>query len=384
MQVPDTMARLRDVLPRIRKRREEIEAARQLPRDLAEELRRTGLFDLSVPRALGGREAEPIELLRAIEMVATADGSAGWLAMVGVANNATAGYMPEAGAREVYADPTVPSAGIAAPAGAATRVAGGVKVSGRWPFASGIAHCDWVFAGCLVMENGKPRMTEHGPEIVHACVPVRDVQIHDTWYVSGLRGTGSQDFSVAEVFVPQQRVFNLFDASGYRPEPLYQMPAVHLFVLQVVAVSLGIARSALDEVTELAGSKVPTLFQQPLADRPMAQVELARAEAALGAARALVFEVTAALWACALKGEPPASRLLALGRAAAIQAAETAAAVTRTASSLGGGGAIYQTSSLQRHMRDAEAITHHFTVAPHVWEEAGRVLLGRQPNVAVF
>ena len=138
------------------------------------------------------------------------------LAMIGVANNATAGYMNEAGAREVYADPTVPSAGIAAPAGAATRVAGGVQVNGRWPFASGIAHSEWVFAGCLVMENGKPRMTEHGPELVHVCMPVRDVKIHDTWYVSGLRGTGSQDFSVADVFVPQQRVFNLFDASGYR------------------------------------------------------------------------------------------------------------------------------------------------------------------------
>ena len=384
MEVQDTIARLRDLLPRIRQRREEIEQARQLPRDLVDELRRTRLFDLSVPRALGGREAGPIELMRAIELVATADGSAGWLAMVGVANNATAGYMKEEGAREVFADSAAPSAGIAAPVGAATRVAGGVRVNGRWPFASGIAHCDWVWAGCLVMQNGTPRMTEHGPEIVHVCMPVRDVTIHDTWYVSGLRGTGSQDFSVADVFVPEQRVFALFDPSGYRREPLYQMPVVHLFVFQLVSVSLGIARSALDEVTELARSKVPSLYQQPLADRPMAQIELVRAEAALGAARALLFEIAAEMWETVRKGEAATARQRALGRAAAIQVVETAAAVTRTASALGGGGAIYQTSALQRHLRDAEAIVHHFTVAPHVWEEAGRLLLGRQPNVPVF
>ena len=163
MEVKETMARLRDLRPRIRERREEIEQARQLPRDLVDELRRTQVFDLAVPRALGGREAGPLELMRAIAMVATADGSAGWCAMIGVANNATAGYMNEAGAREVYTDPTAPSAGIAAPAGAATPVDKGLRVSGRWPFASGIAHCDWVFAGCLVMENGAPRMTPTGP-----------------------------------------------------------------------------------------------------------------------------------------------------------------------------------------------------------------------------
>ena len=384
MELQNTLAGLRDLLPQIRQRREEIEQARQLPRDLAEELRRTRLFDLTVPRALGGREAGPLELMRAIELVATADGSAGWLAMIGVANNATAGYMKEEGAREVYADPAVPSAGIAAPAGAATRVAGGVRVSGRWQFASGIALSDWVFAGCLVMKNGTPHMTDHGPEIVHVCVPVREVAIHDTWYVSGLRGTGSQDFSVKDIFVPHQRVFNLFDESGYRPEPLYQMPSVHLFVFQLVSVSLGIARAALDEVAALSVSKVPTLYEQPLADRPMAQIELARGEAALAAARSLLFEVAAEMWEIAQRGGKPTSRQLALGRAAAIQVAETAAAATRTASVLGGGGAIYQTSSLQRHMRDAEAITHHFTVAQHVWEEAGRVLLGRQPNTPVF
>jgi alkylation response protein AidB-like acyl-CoA dehydrogenase len=322
--------------------------------------------------------------MRAIETVATADGSTGWCTMVGIGNNVVAGYMNESGGREVFADPTAPSAGIAAPAGAAVRVKGGVQVSGRWPFASGITHCEWVWAGCLVMENGKPRMTPHGPEIVHVCMPVKDVVVHDTWHVSGLCGTGSNDFSAKDVFVPEQRTFALLDPSGHRSEPLYRMPPLGLFVYQVVCVSLGIARSALDELTEMAQTKIPSLYTQVLADKSVVHADLARAEAALGGARSFLYDTVDGIWQSVSAGTAPTQRQLALGRAACTHAAETCAAVTRTVNVLGGGSTIYSASSLQRHARDAEAVTHHFTVAPHTWEEAGRVFLGREPIVPVF
>jgi indole-3-acetate monooxygenase len=292
--------------------------------------------------------------------------------------------MNESGAREVFADPSAPAAGIAAPAGAAVRVDGGVRVTGRWPFASGITHAEWVWAGCLVTEDGRPRMTPHGPEIVHVCMPVGHIEIHDTWYVSGLCGTGSHDFSAANVFVPERRIFALLDPSGHRPEPLFQMPPLALFVFELASVSLGIARAAIDELTELAQTKVPSLYTAVLADKAVPQVELARAEAALGAARAFLYETVADMWETVSDGRSPTSRQRALGRIACNQAVETAARVTRTASTLAGGASIYTTSSLQRHARDADAVTHHFTVSPHAWEEAGRVLLGRQPSVAVF
>ena len=375
---------IRELLPTIRSRRQEIDQARRMPRDLVEQLRRTGIFRLGVPRAMGGDEASPLELMRAIETVSTADGSAGWCAMVGTANNIAAGYMNDPGAREVFADPTVPSAGIAAPAGAAVRADGGVRVNGRWPFASGITHSEWVWAGCLVMENGKPRMTAHGPEVVHVCMPVREVQVHDTWYVSGLCGSGSEDFSATDVFVPERHIFALLDPSGHRSEPLFQMPPLHLFVFQLVCVSLGIARGALDELGELAQSKTPSLYTQVLADKAVAQVELARSEAALGAARSFLYETVDDMWQTVSSGRTPTKRQLALGRIAAIHGVETGASVTRTANTLGGGSSLYSTSSLQRHMRDAEAVTHHFTVAPHTWEEAGRVLLGRDPIAPIF
>jgi alkylation response protein AidB-like acyl-CoA dehydrogenase len=120
-----------DLLPGIRARRAEIERARRMPADLVESLRQAGIFRLAVPRALGGDEAKPTEIMRAIETVATADGSAGWCTMVAAGNNIAAGYMNERGAREVFADPTAPTTGIAAPAGAAVRENGGVRVNGR-------------------------------------------------------------------------------------------------------------------------------------------------------------------------------------------------------------------------------------------------------------
>lgn len=384
MDVNGVLTRTRELLPGIRARRQEIEQARRLPRDLVDQLTKTEMFSLGVPRSFGGHEASPLDLMRVIETVSTADGSTGWCVMLAVGGGASAGYLKEAGAREMFANPNAPSAGIAAPAGAAVRVKGGVNVSGRWPFASGITHSDWVWAGCLVMENGKPRMTEHGPEIIHVCMPVRDVTIHDTWYVSGLCGTGSNDFSVADLFVPDHRIFALLDPTGHRKEPLYQIPPLHLFVFQLVCVSLGLARAALDELSELAQTKVPTLYQEVLAERPVTQVEIARAEATLGAARSFLYGTVEEMWETVSAGRAPDKRQLAIARVAALQVAETGAAVTRTMNMLGGGSSLYSKSSLQRHARDAEAVTHHFTVSQHTWEEAGRVFLGLEPNLPVF
>jgi alkylation response protein AidB-like acyl-CoA dehydrogenase len=372
------------LLPAIRARRDEIEQNRRLPRDLVDALRQTRIFALSVPRVLGGDEAGPLDLMRAIETVSTADGSTGWCTMIAIGNNVAAGYMPESGARQFFSDPTGPTAGIAAPSGAATRVDGGVRVSGRWPFASGITHSSRLWAGCLVMQNGKPRMTSHGPEIIHVCMPVDEVEIHDTWYVSGLCGTGSNDFSVADVFIPDDRIFALLDPSGHRSEPLYQMPPLPLFVCLVPCVALGIARAALDELNELAQTKVPSLYSAVLADKAIVQVEVARAEVTLGSARAFLYDTIEEMWDTVRGGDAPAPRQIALGRAAATNAAETGAAVARTVSRLAGGTAIYSSSPLQRHARDADAVAHHFTMAPHTWEEAGRVLLGRETIVPVF
>jgi alkylation response protein AidB-like acyl-CoA dehydrogenase len=379
-----TFQALEELLPRVRERRGEIETQRKLPRDLVDDLRRTGLFRMAVPRAIRGAEATPMTLMTAAELIATADGSVGWCAMVGTSNNVVSGYMNEDGAREIFSDPTQPTAGIAAPIGRAVKENGGLRVTGRWPFGSGITHSPWLWAGTFLIDGDTPVMTPHGPEMLHVCIPVNEVTIHDTWHVSGMCGTGSNDFSVENVFVPHRRVFRLVDPAGHRKEPLYQMPPVGLFVYQVAAVALGIARGALDDVTGLVQHKKPAMYETVIGDRPATQIAIARAEAALSSARALLFGLVERMWEGVRAGRQPSLREQAIARAASTHAVETAAAVTRTASTHAGGTSLFMSSALQQRTRDAEALTHHFTVAPHTWEQVGRVLLARDPGVPAF
>jgi alkylation response protein AidB-like acyl-CoA dehydrogenase len=347
-------------------------------------VRDTGIFSLEVPRAIGGLEGTPSEALDALELLARADGSVAWCAAQALVTGCVTGFMNEAGAREIFVDPRAVTGGAFAPKGGAVRVDGGVRVTGRWQFISGIHNAEWLMLGCLVLENGQPRMTPMGPEAIHVMVPARTVEIHDTWYVSGLSGTGSQDVSLTDLLVPDRHIFVVGDPSRRRPEPLYGMPLLGWYVAHVATVSLGVARAALDEATEGAQKRVPTFTMAPLADQPTAQIELARAEARLTCARLLLRDAVDTLWRIASTGEQPAPRQVAFARMAALNAAEVGAAITRTASLLGGGSAIYSSSSLQRHMRDAEAITHHFSVAQGVWEDVGRVLMGRKPNAPMF
>lgn len=384
MNSQDVRNRIDALLPSIRHRRQEIEQLRRMPEDLIQSLVETGIFTMAVPRKLGGLEATPAEVLLASEAVASADGSAGWCAMIGLSGNMVSGYMQEAGARDIFSDPRLPTAGIAGASGSAVRVKDGVTVNGRWAFASGIDHCRTVWAGCVVHENGQPKMTEHGPEIIHVCLPAGSVTIHDTWRVSGLCGTGSSDFSAAGIFVPDRNVFALLDSSTHRKEPLYRVPPLAMFVFQAASVSLGIARAALDEFQTIAQTKVPTLYREVLADKPPIQVEYARCEAALGAARAFLYRTLDEMWQTVIGGEAPSLRQVAAGRAACTHAVETSAAVARTLNTIGGASNIYSSASLQRHARDSEVVPHHFTVAPYTWEEIGRVMLGRQPSVPIF
>jgi alkylation response protein AidB-like acyl-CoA dehydrogenase len=378
-------AKLQKLLPGVRGRREEIETGRKLPHDLVEALTATGVFALAVPRALGGSELDPLDQTRVIEEVSAADGSTGWCTMIALGDGIFAGCMNEPGAKEIFTAPFPPTAASIAPAGRAMEVDGGVRVSGRWRFASGIDHADWVLAGCVVMDGGAPRLASNGmPEILHVFLPKGDVRVHDTWYVSGLCGTGSHDFEADDVFVPEHRIVSLFDATRHRPEPLYQMPLLALFAPHVAAVGLGIARAALEELNGLAVEKTPTFSAARLADKPVTQVELAKAEAALGGARAFLFDSLEDLWQRVAAGREPTRRQLAICRISAIQATETAARVTRTVSTIAGGTSVYSSSPLQRHARDADAITHHVTQSPQMWEECGRVLLGLDPLFPIF
>jgi alkylation response protein AidB-like acyl-CoA dehydrogenase len=372
------------LLPKIRERRDEIERERKLPQDLVDELTATGIFKLALPRAYGGDEGDPLEMLRVTERLASADGSVGWCAQIAISIGIVAGLISEEAAGDVFADPSLAGSLVFDPAGAATEVEGGIRLSGRWRFASGVTHARWMFVGAIIMDNGQPRMTEHGPAIIHTALPVSDMTIHDTWYVSGLCGTGSTDVSCEDVFIPQHRVFSLLSDTPLLPQPLYRMPQLATVAPLTAVVALGIARAALDELEELAPSKTPALSMVPLSQKPVGQIEIARAEGELRAARALLYETVGDIWQTVSSGGDVSPRQEALCRIAANLASETGARIARLASTLAGGSAVYNTSAFQRHARDADVITHHMTQSLHAWEDAGRVLMGLEPLAPIF
>lgn len=378
--------KINDLLPRIRERRQEIEDARRMPKDLVADLAATGIFKFAMPAALGGDEASATDLLQAIETISAADGSTGWCAMIGAGGALFAGKMTDVGVKEVFADPALPTAGAVPPTqGTAARVDGGYQVNGKWRFASGITHVDWVMAGCVVLYDGAPKMTPMGiPDVRWVWVPISEVEIHDTWYVNGLRGTGSNDFSITDVFVPEDRTLHLFDPTGQRPEPIVRFPDVAGFATQVAAVGLGIARGALDELVELAGGKLPTMSMSSLASKAATQIEVAQLDAQLRSARSFVYDIVDEIWDVLVAGQEFTPKQNALARLSAVEAARAAAAVAHRVSTIAGGNSMYLSSSLQRHARDADAVTHHFVVSPPVLEDVGRVLLGMDPTSPIF
>jgi alkylation response protein AidB-like acyl-CoA dehydrogenase len=355
------------------------ERERALPPALVEELRATGLMRAGAPAALGALEASPGTALAAAERIARGDASAGWCVSIALTSSLLSAYLPERGAREVFGDASAVAAGVWAPRGRAAIVAGGLRVSGRWSFCSGISHSDWLFAGC-VLDDG-PAGGE-GPTLRVVALPKEELEILDTWHTSGLRGTGSHDAVAGDLFVPDHHVLSLLDARPRIDAPLYRFPIFGFFALSIAAAALGNARGAIDELSELAVGKSAQGSSRVLAERPATQAAVGEAEASLRSARALYYEAIEEAWAAAQHGDPVDERLRLGLRLAATHAVRISAEVARSMYDLGGGTAIYEDSPLQRRFRDAHAATAHFQVNPATWELAGRLLLGLPTRTA--
>jgi alkylation response protein AidB-like acyl-CoA dehydrogenase len=360
----------------------QIEHDRGLPAELREELLAAGLMNLCLPSALGGVEADPREFVLALEELASGDGATAWCAMIASTSSLLAAYLPEQEARAVYGGGRTISGGVFAPRGRATRCAEGFRVSGRWSFVSGIAHCDWLMGGCLVMDGEEPELLPGGGPDVRLMLMAREqVQLIDTWSVSGLRGTGSHDMEVHDLLVPAGRSASLLGEHPWPPGPLYAFPLFGLLALGIAAVALGVGRAAIADLLDLAAGKTPFGSARTLAQRSTVQAQVARAEASLRAARALMQSAVADAWAQALAGEAISTeRRLGL-RLAATHATSAAADAARSMYELGGGSSIYDSSPLQRRFRDAHVATQHMMVAPSTWELSGRILLGLPTDV---
>jgi alkylation response protein AidB-like acyl-CoA dehydrogenase len=342
----------------------ETERERRLPEALVGPLRDAGLLRAGVPAALGGPEAGPATMLGAAETVARGDASAGWCVSIAATSSLLSAHLPAEGAREVFGDPSVVAAGVWAPRGRATPEDGGYRVSGRWPFCSGIHHSDWLFAGCL---------TDDG--LIVAALPKGDLEVLDTWHTGGLRGTGSDDCVADGAFVPARRTLSLLGDGPVVDAPLYRFPIFGFFALSIAAAALGNARGALDDLAALATAKT-TPTGRTLSSRSGTQAAVGEAEAALRAARGLFYAAIDDAWVAAREPGAIATDLRLGLRLAATHAVRTSAGVALAMYDLGGGSAIYETSPLQRRFRDAHTATAHFQVNPATWELTGRLLLG--------
>lgn len=345
-----------------------------LPPATVEALESSGLLGLKTPAVLGGAEADPITQIDVLEEVSRIDASTGWCLAVGATTvGLPAAFLPDEGLADMLAGGRLPrTAGVVMPAGTATPVDGGYRVTGRWSFASGIRHAEW--AGVGVRIAGDPaRAREH--RIV--MVPSSAVTVHDNWRVAGLEGTGSCDISLADVFVPERLTWDLDMAPPRRGGRLYHLGFPAFVANEHAAFAIGIARRTLDEVAGLAGSRRRGPARTLLADRPAFQRALAEDDLRLRAARALVVEVYEDAWRRVEAGEALAPRDQAVLRAAAVHTTEVAVGVVTRAFRHAGGAAIFRDGVLQRCLRDVNAAAQHFVVSDSAYEAHGQALLGR-------
>ena len=351
----------------------EIDSGRRLPDELVELLRGSGLLRAGAPAEVGGLELPPQVGLRAAEELARGDASTGWCVAIGITSTLLVAYLPPSSRDQLFGDGRGLAAGVWAPRGKGRSVDGGVVVSGRWAFCSGICHADVLFAGCMIDEASVPSVV---------ALPTKDLQLLDNWHTLGLRGTGSHDSVADEVFVPADRVVSIFDGPVV-DRPLYRFPPFGFFALSVAAPALGNARAAIDDIVELAGGKKGLGSTRTLAERSATQAAVAAAESALGAARALYYQAIDDAWRASQSAEPTIELRNRL-RLAATHAARTSADVVRTMYDLAGGTAIYDTSPLQRRFRDAFTATAHFQVNEASRELPGRILLGQRADASML
>lgn len=364
----------RALAPRAAELADSAERERRLPAELAAAFQDAGLFSMLTPRELGGLELPPLEALAAIEALATADAAAAWCVMIQSTSGVLGAYLDQDAAAEVFGPGGGVLGGVYAPLGKAITVDGGWLVSGRWPFASGSAHCNWLLGGAT-LESGPPRLM---------IFPAADVEILDTWDVSGLAGTGSNDIQVTNLRVPGPRSVALTTDRPVRGGPLYRFPVFGLLALGIAAVALGVARGAIDDLLYLAGAKTPTGSRRKLAERAMVQVDVAQAEALVGSAGALLEQTVGAAWQAAQTGAEFDLRTRAGLRLAATNATIASARAVDLMYNAGGGSSIYRTGTLQRRFRDIHAATQHVMVAPPTWEVVGRVLLGVETDTSTL
>lgn len=353
------------------------EEARSLPADVVEALRGADLFWMKTPAELGGSELDAADFCEVLEEVAHCDASAGWATMVANGSTGTmAGWLSDEGVAAAFADPAhLPVfAGQFAPRGVAEPVEGGYVVTGRWGFSSGIRHADWVIGSCTVeAEPGAERFVT---------VPRAEATVHETWDVAGLQGTGSDDFSLEGVFVPAGQSFDWTSVTRQRGGALFRQPKILFVGNELSPVAVGIARRAIDDLVELAGSTSRRADGATLAGRPVFQRELGRGAARVAAVRSLYREAVEEAFVLGVENRPPAPGQVERILAEHTHVVEVCTDVVAELFRYGGGRALSLAHGLQRHLRNLLAARQHVYISEENYERAGRAILAGGGSLA--
>ncbi|HEX3885505.1 MAG TPA: acyl-CoA dehydrogenase family protein [Stellaceae bacterium] len=378
-------ARAEALVPVLRERAVRAEELRRLPDETIADLHESGLFRVLQPKRVGGSELPFRSLVELVAIISRGCGSTGWVLANLAAHHWLVGMWPERAQDEIWGDSGENLIGSALifPRGRAIKVAGGHRVTGRWPFSSGVDPCAWNLIGAIAQDQDAGTAV---PRIF--LVPASDYKIIDTWHVIGLSGTGSKDVTVEDVFVPEYRSLRVDQITGgpnpgstINPSVLYQLPAISLFAFCIAGVSLGLAQGAIAHFAETTRTRLSSYSGRNLADFNTLQVHLAEAAAYADSARAIMFgdcdEATSLVSGGAMPSLEQRARYRRDGAFAATLCTKAVDLLFTSA----GGGAIYARNPLQRTFRDIHAANAHYVLN---WDingaMYGRVALGLSPD----
>ena len=341
-------------------------------------LRDAGMFRLKLPQEVGGAEADPLTEMLVLEELAYHDLTSGWCTMVGATAIASLGiFLPKSSLGRVFKDGQIPTAAISFfPAGQAVRENGGYRVSGRWRFNSGIHHAEWVVGGTVVQntDNGNG-----GPIVMFSAFPAKDVTLYDNWGgVTGLRGTGSCDFSVQDYHLPEDQTFiwDLLKPEPRRGGPSYRLPPFSYVAKEHGSVALGAARRALDELVRIATTTRGTFRSSKLDERQVVHRFIGEADLKLRAARALMHERYGQLWRKVNAGEKPDGPDIADVRAICVYATDVAIEIATMAYHFAGNTGLHHPHVIGRLLRDLNTAGIHQVMSDTAYENHGKFRLG--------
>lgn len=361
-----------DLLIDIRARSAEFGRQKFISPDIIESFKEHGIYRALVPRSLGGDERSPRQFCELVERISQADGSAGWVASFG-AGVLYLASLPPATLKTIYADtPDVVFAGGMFPPQQAAAVEGGFEVSGRWSFSSGCMGATVVGVGII------PAGGEGQPLPRIAVMPASRARVQPNWDVIGLAGTGSHDLVVDKVVVPEDWTY-VRGSPAQMDAPIFRYPGLSLAAQVLSVVSLGVARGAIEELKNLATGRTSVTGAPRTADRPQVQMEIARAEAGLRAARAFFYQSMDEVWNLLLQGRTPTPDQVSMLRLSSTHATRTGAEVTRAVQMLAGMTGIYRDCALATQVQDSLVVTQHFYMGDITYQNAGAMLFGLKP-----